>query len=497
MNPQLVNYNGQLINLNGGVIANKFPIRDGLVFYLDGGVDKCYAGTGTTATDLSVSSVSTSLNNGVVFSEDNKGYFSFDGVNDNMATDANIDLTHTAEHTVCIWVRHPNKPNYLPGIWLEQSSNYNSNYGAFYTGWSPFGVPGAIQHSIRGYNGGGKYQGAYTDDPYDSNTWQFFVATYDGTQPIGDSIKMYMNGEEIAYTQRLPTDSSIYATFVNWTGDLNRFYFGSRAGNNYFTEFDLGAYYVYDRVLSQDEIRAIYNHQKQRFEHIITDGLVLDLDATNLFSYPGTGTTWSDLSPSGNDGTLTNSPTFQSDPPAIVFDGVDDYVEGDHSIDISPTSITLEVWLKPNGEGSNPDSYGGNIFSTRSGANAFNSGAALLFSWNDSRIIFVTDINDENHIVSNQYLQNEIHHVVATYDPTIGYSRVYVDGSLVSEEARTHAIKYDPCTNCGYQVGRWGYGPTYNRHFNGNIYETRVYDRALTADEIEYNFNARRGRYGI
>ena len=57
--------------------------------------------------------------------------------------------------------------------------------------------------------------------------------------------------------------------------------------------------------------------------NIITDGLVLNLDAGNIKSYPESGTTWFDKSGNGNDGTLTNGPTFDSGSlGSIVFDGV-------------------------------------------------------------------------------------------------------------------------------------------------------------------------------
>ena len=61
--------------------------------------------------------------------------------------------------------------------------------------------------------------------------------------------------------------------------------------------------------------------------NIVTDGLVLCLDAANKRSYPGTGTTWTDRSANGNNGTLTNGPTFDSaNGGSIVFDGTNDYV---------------------------------------------------------------------------------------------------------------------------------------------------------------------------
>ena len=60
---------------------------------------------------------------------------------------------------------------------------------------------------------------------------------------------------------------------------------------------------------------------------IVTDGLVLCLDAANPKSYPGSGTTWTDLSGNGNNGTLVNGVGYNSDNGgSLSFDGVNDYV---------------------------------------------------------------------------------------------------------------------------------------------------------------------------
>ena len=77
---------------------------------------------------------------------------------------------------------------------------------------------------------------------------------------------------------------------------------------------------------------------------IITNGLVLALDAANKKSYPGSGTVWSDLSGNANTGTLTNGPTFDSsNNGSIDFDGTDDFVECSK---ISSTNFTNSVWMK-------------------------------------------------------------------------------------------------------------------------------------------------------
>ena len=79
---------------------------------------------------------------------------------------------------------------------------------------------------------------------------------------------------------------------------------------------------------------------------IVTDGLVLCVDAANTKSYPGSGTTWTDISSKGNNGTLTNGPTFSSgNGGAIVFDGTNDYVDFGSQVANLSTS-TISFWIK-------------------------------------------------------------------------------------------------------------------------------------------------------
>ena len=83
-----------------------------------------------------------------------------------------------------------------------------------------------------------------------------------------------------------------------------------------------------------------YNNPK-----IVTDGLVLALDAANPKSYPGSGTTWSDLA-GNNDATLTNGPTFDSgNSGSFVFDGIDDYADSGNP-SISDGKLTVNAWIK-------------------------------------------------------------------------------------------------------------------------------------------------------
>ena len=69
---------------------------------------------------------------------------------------------------------------------------------------------------------------------------------------------------------------------------------------------------------------------------IVTDGLVLCLDAASKRSYPGTGATWYDISGNGNHFNLYNTPTFDSDNGgSISFNGTDEYARSTNTIDLS------------------------------------------------------------------------------------------------------------------------------------------------------------------
>ena len=79
---------------------------------------------------------------------------------------------------------------------------------------------------------------------------------------------------------------------------------------------------------------------------IITNGLVLSLDAANNKSYPRSGTTWTDLSGNSNTGTLTNGPSFNDgNQGSIVFDGTDDYVNIPYNSGLIPNNLTLSAWI--------------------------------------------------------------------------------------------------------------------------------------------------------
>ena len=493
---QLVNYNGQLINLNGGVLANKFPIRDGLKLYVDANIDKSYPNSGTVMYDLSKNDLSGSLTNSPGFQEYIPAIV-FDGVDDFIDFGDNLDMG-TSSMTINCWIKYDSVPTTSWPTFLSKARAAFQDYR--------YSIGTDNTNRIRiFFNGGAVPDGGNRDLVFFSSTrlaidtWYFLSIVFDRT----DTVKIYINSERDTLNYSTPnTQYFVDPLSGSDLQSINPYRLGVYTSSDNVSVWNGNAFHGkvgmlqhYNRALSEEEIALCYDQTRQRFGHIVEEGLVLNLDSENYNSYPGTGTTWSDLSPSGNDATLVNGPTYQSEPAAIVFDGIDDYVEGTSSIQVQPSSITIESWIKPTGNGSHADSFGNTIFTAMGGAYLLESGAILAYSYSAQRITLSTDVNTYYHAVDVD-LNDGIHHVAATYDPDRGSSKIYIDGQLVGTNSNTDPINYGSASNNSYQVGRWGYS-SYGRHFEGNIYEVQVYDRALTDDEIAYNFEARRGRYGI
>jgi hypothetical protein len=218
---------------------------------------------------------------------------------------------------------------------------------------------------------------------------------------------------------------------------------------------------------------------------IVSDGLVLYLDAANKKSYPTTGTVWTDLSGLGNNGTLTNDPTYSSaNKGSIIFDGGDDYTSF-ISNPVLTNQITVDVWV--------------NLTATTPNGNAWILGREgsyrLLYNASSIQWICAT-VNNGWYTTGTAVSTTDIVptgnilNIVVTYDGT--NNRIYVNGTLRTTGA---SISGNILTTSTYYLARSGavnldYG-------NMNMYSHKLYNRALTAAEVSQNFNALRGRYSI
>lgn len=212
---------------------------------------------------------------------------------------------------------------------------------------------------------------------------------------------------------------------------------------------------------------------------IVTDGLVLHLDAGQSASYPGSGTTWTDLSPSGNNATLTNGPTYSSaDGGSIVFDGSNDYAPiGQSGFPTGSSAGTLSTWVKS-------DVTSGFRFIVSYGSPNVNS--ARFLGMNGTTYLFGGYGND---ITFSGLVSGVWFNMVGIYNGT--NASMYINGTLV---AGPTSKSWNTSANQTAQVGRQTNG---NEYWDGNISQVTIYNRAITAAEVTQNFNALRGRYGL
>lgn len=217
---------------------------------------------------------------------------------------------------------------------------------------------------------------------------------------------------------------------------------------------------------------------------IVESGLVLHLDAAEPASYPGSGTAWTDLSGNGNDGTLLNGTTYSNNNGGVfTFDGVNDYINGVHNTQLDITGdITIECWF--------------NVTNTRSDwvrvfgkGDSTNRTVGLWYNYSTSLFLYQRWGSTNMAALYNSEVSLDTwYHMAGT---SSGNSHILYLNSIpvaTSSLGTTFFSSTDP-----YKVG---YGNISSYHI-GEVSNCRIYDRPLSEAEIQQNFNALRGRYGI
>lgn len=230
------------------------------------------------------------------------------------------------------------------------------------------------------------------------------------------------------------------------------------------------------------------------------NGLVLCLDAGNRKSYPGSGTTWTDLSGNNGNGSLINGPTYSSsNGGSIVFDGTNDRIHissPSRKYAWSPVGstgnrvISFECWVKTT------DSDNGLIFSK-----PWNGGGVYNYLLSTSN--FGTRVGNAQHNLSFTAVSDgNWKQIVAIANET--QKAVYINGSLNAGYTNHNETSDVPSGSESTLnltlMSLFPYGDTISRPEQaivGDMSIFRMYNRELTAAEIRQNFNALRGRFGI
>lgn len=208
--------------------------------------------------------------------------------------------------------------------------------------------------------------------------------------------------------------------------------------------------------------------------------LKLNLDAGNSLSYPGTGTTWTDLSGSNNNGTLLNGLTFDSgNGGSIVFDGTDDYINCGNSTTLQNQTFTYCLWIFPQ----IPTGV-----STLIGFGALAGGPQ--FRIESSRKLALLRQNVTPFTVSTGTINyNQWNYVCVSYlNPNASY---YINGVNAGTASSSQTFTFSD-----FWIGNRAL-TTSSEIYKGKISQVQVYNRALTPTEILAIFNATKETYGL
>lgn len=448
--------------------VGKNLVTDNLSFYLDANYRGSYPTSGTTWADVSGNNINGTLTNGPTYSTDGGGSIVFDGIDDRVSL-TDTQFTTKGPWTILLWV---NSNDMTKHIHFTGVPNIDTG------GWAPLAHYGAgLEPYKQAWWDSNGWR--YSSTPFSGNSWHQVGLYYNGNNTIGFILDGKYDNETSGGNLFNPIARIASLGYRQHGGD--RYYNGKMANVE-----------IYTRQLTQSEVLQNYQAQFPTIlgENIITNGLVLYLDAGYSASYPTTGTTWTNVSGvSGGTGTLTNGPTYDSgNGGSIVFDGIDDKVDcGDSPTFRLSSTLTIQVifnintytsWAGLIGKNSNIKSvYGLNLSPTSQ---------RLRFNYNNVSP-WTNNVETTSTISTNQWIIAAV-----TYDgETVKF---YINGVL-DKTQYVGPITFD--TSAGYPLDIGWDNPGGDEYFNGKIAQASIYSRALTQNEIQQNFNAQKSRYGL
>jgi len=438
-----------------------------LARYLDFSLQSSYPGSGTSCSDLSLYGPNTTtLTNGPTYNSSLGGYMVFDGVDDY----ADVNIAGGTSPSV---------------VTIEMWANVSSFNGGMMFGFLYYDI--WTTNGSLGFNtANGDVYGLTPTQVTNlglANNWYHYVFVMYMSPTSYTSNKIYINGVSQSLSQ-------VYSSYVSNNGfnSGNCRISGWLADNGYRLPMSVGLFKAYNNVafsggMAFDNFVAT----RSRFGYegpIVTRGLGILYDAGNIFSYPGTGTTWKDLQGS-RDATLVNGPAYSTNASGnIVFDGVNDYASvSTFTLGNGNLPWTCSAWIRTT---TTVNSLGaGSVLSNSSGGPVYsmmgvNNGKIVYWTYQNSawaqKLGVGTTVND-----NKWHLLTWVNYSNSTMD-------MYVDGALDSNVANSTSGNNNPIDMIG---ASWA------AYAAISIAQVSVYDEALTRAEVIQNFNATRRRYGV
>lgn len=233
------------------------------------------------------------------------------------------------------------------------------------------------------------------------------------------------------------------------------------------------------------------------FPQIVTDGLVLCLDAGNQLSYPGTGTTWTDLTRNKNNGALTNGPTFSgAGYGSISFDGSNDYVSTSFLNSIHNSSHTISLITRFDSVIQNYPA----LFFFGNPSNGTNGTQIYICRNNDATyankvILEHGDNINKSFVAQLSTTLNKWIHICGVINKNTSTMELFINS--VSQGTSSISSIGNISVSRQAELGRRIDGSNLLYYASCLISNTLIYNRALTQNEVLRNYLATKGRFGL
>ena len=422
-----------------------------LAFHLDAN-----GHSGTDWTD-SVGSINGTINGATYVNDNNSDYFTFDGSDDTVtfpATDTSPINFSSETHTIEFWVNFNNLTTDDVVLGKFGGSNATKSF--------QIAVSNSNKLTVLERDGGSN-NFFETTGTFSTGVWTHFTYTRSASQ-----VKLYINGV---------IDSDPAANNSINAGSTQNITIGNQSGS-FFFDGKLAQLRIYSSTLDSSQVNTNYNATKTLYQN---PDILTDLRPSNYSS----GTTWNDSSTKSNNATLNN---FGSTVADYYDEEIGNFFDLE-SNDYFSTSITknwasipfsVEMWF-------NTDSRNGEYLwgLNENSSQAYGVGPSVRGSGNGYQLMFL----GSGLIVSAGVVEtNRWYHLVFTSDGTT--KKAYLDGQLKGSGTTTinSAANGKP-----FIFGRYGTYP--GAYFNGKIGHTRVYEGALTAEQVAQNYLATKNNY--
>jgi len=412
----------------------------------------------------------------------NKGALRFDGSSDYLVVADNVIL-NPAKVTVSMWLKRNAYQSSICNFLRRNDRDAYALMATYNTDTVWFRIRNAAAAVID----------ATTTMPL--NTWTNLVGTFDGS-----NVKVYKDGvlaNTTANTSAISYSGSTIGDLIIARDDIV---------SGRYAPINVGSTLIYSRALSAVEIAQNYEAQKSKFANtIVQQGLVLNLDAGNPYSYAGAGTTWYDVSGNSNHATLYNSPTWNSNG-YFSLNGTNNYIKTTSTLNLSAyNAVTVLVIFKAR---SYPVS--GNtkfICELSTDFNSFQYG--FVWTYNDNSASQNYDVfagvkgnNGYNLGVWNKSNYNDLNWEIST--AVFDKSQTTAEASLYNQGVAATVITNPLPSLASNNTNNFGDDYLFIGSRAGTSYFTDldiasilVYNRALSAAEILQNYNATKGRFGL